>query len=113
MMQFHARIGHLSFDSIESMAKEPDSGIKIACHKGSKCVTFSQGKGTLTAQPRQDSGQHSPIDRIGGVICSDHKGPIMPQDKHESKYLVTFIDYKSNYVRVFAATHKNRATVKF
>ena len=24
-----------------------------------------------------------------------------------------FIDYKSNYVRVFAATHKNRAAAKF
>ena len=113
LMQFHARLGHLSFDSIERMAKESYSGITITCHKRAKCVTCSQDKGTRTAQPQLDSGQHSPIDRIGGVICSDLKGPITPQDKHGNKYLVTFIDYKSNYVRVFAATHKNRAAAKF
>ena len=113
IMQFHARLGHLSFASIERMAKEPNSGINITRHKRSNCVTCSQDIGIRTAQPQQDSGKHSPIDRIGGVICSDLKGPITPQDKHGIKYLVTFIDYKSNYVRVFAATHKNRAAAKF
>ena len=38
LMQFHTRLGHLAFDSIERMAKEPDSGIKITCHKCSQCV---------------------------------------------------------------------------
>ena len=41
------------------------------------------------------------------------QGPITPQDKYGNKYLVTFIDCKSNYVRVFAATHKNRSAAKF
>ena len=113
IMQFYARLGHLSFDSIERMAKETNSGINITYHKRSKCVTCSQGKCTRTDSPQQASGQHSSIDRIGGVICSDLKGPITPQDKHRNKYLVTFIDYKFNYIRVVAATHKNRAVAKF
>lgn len=113
LMQFHTRLGYIAFNSIERMAKEPDSDIKITCHKRSQCVICSQGKCTLNAQPKKDSGQHSPIDRIGGVICSDLKGPITPQDKYRDKYLVTFIDYKSNYVRVFAATQKNRAAAEF
>ena len=74
-MQIHARLGHLSFNYIERMAKEPNSGINTTCHKRSNCVTCSQGKRTRTAQPQQDSGQHSPIDKLEGLSAVILRAP--------------------------------------
>ena len=109
LVQFSQRLGHLSYDSIERIAKDPSSGIKITNYDRPKCVTCSKGKGTRTEQPKKDSGENSPIDRIRGVICSDRNGPISPQDKRGNQYLVTFIEYKTTFV----ATHKNKAAPKF
>lgn len=43
-----------------------------------------------------------PIDRIGGVICSELKGPMTQTDRLGNRYLVNFVDHKSNYCRVDA-----------
>ena len=64
-------------------------------------------------QSRKDTGINSPTERIGGVICSDLKGPITPHDRRGNRYLVNFIDYKSNYCRVSLAKTKNEAATKF
>lgn len=44
----------IAFDTIELMAKESDSCIKITCHMLSKCVIYSQEKGTRTARRKKD-----------------------------------------------------------
>ena len=75
LMQFIARQDHLDFDSIQRIAKGPDSGIKITCHKRSKCVTCFQDKGTRNVQPKQDSGQHSPIDKLEGLSAVILRAP--------------------------------------
>jgi hypothetical protein len=64
-------------------------------------------------QSRKDSGDHAPFDRIGGVICSDLKGPITPVDRRKNRYLVNFVDYKTKYCRVFLAKTKDEAAKKF
>ena len=94
------------------MAKDPDHGIELTDHVRANCLTCAEAKGTRTKQPKKDSGANAPTDRIGGVICSDQKGPINPKDRRENRYLVVFID-KSNYVRVFAARQKNAAAKMF
>ena len=78
-----------------------------------KCLACAQGKQVKGAQSKKDTSTNSPIDVIGGVICSDLKGPMTPRDRLGNRYLVNFIDHRSNYCRVFLAKSKDIAALKF
>ncbi|POM67044.1 LOW QUALITY PROTEIN: Putative retroelement [Phytophthora palmivora] len=78
-------------------ARGPSSGIALTYHKRVNCLTCAEGKQSKGRQPQKDSGAHSPIDRIGGVICSDLKGPMTPRDHLGNRYMINFVDHKSNY----------------
>ena len=110
---FHLRLGHASYDVIMKIAEDPASGIKLTDTLRKNCLICNQGKQTKNAQSKQDSGENAPITRVGGVICSDLKGPITPRDRQGNRYVVNFIDYKSNYVRCFVAKTKDQAAKKF
>ncbi|KAE8900839.1 hypothetical protein PF008_g15604 [Phytophthora fragariae] len=58
LMGFHARQGHLVYNTIELMAKNSDSGIKITDRTHGKCA---QGKQTRARQPKKGSCEHPPI----------------------------------------------------
>lgn len=77
---FHARFGHLALDTIERMVKDPASGIKISHHERKPCMVCTEEKKTRAQQPTKDTREHAPFDKIGGVICSDLKGPMTPLD---------------------------------
>uniref|UniRef100_A0AAV1VBX8 Integrase catalytic domain-containing protein n=1 Tax=Peronospora matthiolae TaxID=2874970 RepID=A0AAV1VBX8_9STRA len=113
LMHFHERLGHIALDTIERMAQDPASGIELTDRKRLTCITCAEAKQTRNAQSRKDSGRHSPIDRIGGVICSDLKGPMTPADRLKNRYMVNFIDHYSNYCRVFLAPTRDKAAKKF
>ncbi|GMF30942.1 unnamed protein product [Phytophthora lilii] len=102
-MQFHRRLGHLNYDTIVKIAKDPASGIALTDHKRDNCLTCAQGKQTKNAQSRKDTGVNSPIDGIGGVICSDLKGTMTPRDRLGNRYMVNFVDHRTNYCRIFLA----------
>lgn len=51
----------------------------------------------------------APTDRLGGVICSDLKGPITPLDRRSNRYLVNFVVHNTNYCRIFFAKTKDQA----
>ena len=53
---FHLRLGHLAYDTVERLAKDPASGIKLTDRRRPNCLTCAEGKGTRTKQPKQDSG---------------------------------------------------------
>ena len=55
---------------------------------------------------------HAPINWIGEVICSDLRSPLTPRDRIVNRYLVNFVDHKSNYCRVFLASTKDKAAKK-
>uniref|UniRef100_A0AAV1U906 GAG-pre-integrase domain-containing protein n=1 Tax=Peronospora matthiolae TaxID=2874970 RepID=A0AAV1U906_9STRA len=107
LMNFYQRLGHLSFDTVERVAKDPASGIKLTDRRRLTCLSCAKGKQTKNSQSQKDTGVNALIDRIGGVICSDLKGPMMPKDRHGNRFLVNFIDHKSNYCRVFLAPTKD------
>uniref|UniRef100_K3WXI4 Integrase catalytic domain-containing protein n=1 Tax=Globisporangium ultimum (strain ATCC 200006 / CBS 805.95 / DAOM BR144) TaxID=431595 RepID=K3WXI4_GLOUD len=88
------------------MAKDPMSGTD---HKRASCLTCVQGKKTKNRQSQCDSGEDSPIDRTGGVICSDLKSSMTPRDRLGSRYIINLIDHKSDYCRVFLAKTKDTA----
>ena len=91
LMHFHKRLGHIALDTIERMARDLASGIELTDRKRLTCITCAEAKQTRNGQSQKDSGRHSPIDRIGGVICSDLKGPMTPADRLKNRYMVNFI----------------------
>jgi len=113
LMQFHRRLGHLNYDTIVKIAKDPASGIALTDHKRDNRLICAQGKQTKNAQSHEDTGANSPIDVIGGVIRSDLKGPLTPRDKLGNRYMVNFIDHLSNYCRIFLSKTKDVAALKF
>ena len=68
LMQFHRHMSHLSYNTIELIAKEPRPGVLLSDKKCEDCFTCAQGKQTKNEQSKKDTGKHSPIDRIEGVI---------------------------------------------
>ncbi|CAI5708769.1 unnamed protein product [Hyaloperonospora brassicae] len=113
LLHFHQRFGHLEFDTIERMARNPASEIRLTSSKRMACVSCMEGKQKRNSQNQTDSGFNAPIDRVGGVICSDLKGPMTPRDRLGNRYLVNFVDHKSNYCRIFLARTKDVAAKQF
>ena len=113
LMHFHKRLAHLNYDTIIKMAKDPASGIQLTDELRANCLACAQGKQTKIPQSRKDTGRNTPIDVIGGVICSDLKGPMTPRDRLGNRYMVNFIDHRTNYCRVFLAKSKDVAAQKF
>ncbi|KAE8895634.1 hypothetical protein PF005_g191 [Phytophthora fragariae] len=113
LMVFYVHFGHLSYDTIERIAKDPASGIAITSHERSRCTTCAEGKQTRADQPKKDTGVDAPVYRVGGVICSDLKGPITPRDRRGNRYLVNFVDHKTNYCRIVLAKMKDQAAKYF
>ncbi|KAE9281459.1 hypothetical protein PR003_g27672, partial [Phytophthora rubi] len=85
LMELHERLGHLMFDTVERMADASGSGIELTDRARINCLTCAKGKQSKNAQSKQDSGKNAPIDRIGGVICSDLKGPMTPTDRNGNR----------------------------
>jgi hypothetical protein len=71
LFNFHVRLGHLNYSAIEDLAAKPESGIKLTDRLKPNCIACAEGKQTRSVQSQKDSGSNSPIDSIGGVICSD------------------------------------------
>lgn len=67
----------------------------------------------INRQSTQDTGADYPIERIGGVICSDLKGLMKPRDRLGNRYMIDFVDHKSNYVKDFFAHAKDKAAKSF
>lgn len=49
LAQFHTRLDHLSYDTIELMAKDPRSDIRLSDVKRANCLTCALGKQTKNA----------------------------------------------------------------
>jgi hypothetical protein len=113
LYNWHMRLGHYSYDAIETLATKRISGIKLTDHSRPNCMTCAEGKQTQNKRSKKESGEHSPIDRVGGVICSDSKGPNTPVDGEKNRYLVNLVDHKTNYCRIFLAKTKHEAARKF
>nr|CCA25735.1 AlNc14C317G10550 [Albugo laibachii Nc14] len=81
LLDFHLDFAHHSYDTIELMASDPASGILLTDKSRPACLTCAQGKQKRNTQPLMDTGVNAPIDHVGGVTCSDIKGPITPVNR--------------------------------
>ena len=68
LKQFHLRFDHLAYDTIQRMAQDPASSIKLMNKIRPVCVTCAQAKQINGVQSKKDSGLNAPVDRVGGVI---------------------------------------------
>jgi hypothetical protein len=100
-MEFHHMLGHLSFEKILKLAKDPRYGLEITDVKVRTCVACVQGKQTKNQQSIRDSGKSAPNYRIGGLTSADCKGPMTPADRNGNRYFSLFIDYLTNVMRLF------------
>lgn len=71
LMHIHRCLGHLCYDTIIKMAKDPASGIRLTDTNRLNCLACAQDKQEKGTQSKRETGTHSPIHVIGGVICSD------------------------------------------
>ena len=86
LLHWNQRLGHLAFDTIECMERDPVSGIRMTRMKRMACMSCLEGKQTRNTQSQQDSGDNSPIDRIGDVIWLNHKVPGTPRERFGNRY---------------------------
>uniref|UniRef100_M4B3I6 Integrase catalytic domain-containing protein n=1 Tax=Hyaloperonospora arabidopsidis (strain Emoy2) TaxID=559515 RepID=M4B3I6_HYAAE len=105
--------GNLAFEKSEHMACNSEFGIRLTSNKRIACVSCLEGKQTRNEQPHRERGANSAIDTIDGVICPDFKRPMTPKYRLSNRYLVNFIDHKSNHFLVFLARTKDAAAEKF
>ena len=53
LFEFYKRLGHLHYDAIERLAKDPDSGISLTDRARPSCLTCAQGKQRRIVSPRK------------------------------------------------------------
>jgi hypothetical protein len=111
--QEHTDVHEDSLYQFHELASKPECGIKLIDHEMPHCIVCAEGKQTRNKQSQQDFGNNAPINRIGVAICSDLKGPITPAGRNDNRYMIKFIDYKTNCCRVFLAKTKDQAAKKF
>ena len=113
LLELHQRLGHLSYDTVVRMADSAGSGIRLTDRSRPTCLPCAQGKQSKNNQSKKDTGRNAPIHKLGGVIGSGIKGPMTPKDRRGNRYLINFVNYSTNYVRVFVAKNKVEATKNF
>lgn len=92
----------MKFDTIKRLSSTPQSEIEFTDHAQAQYLSCAQGKQTSASKPKKDTGSSALTDCVGGVIRSDLKGPITPRDRRGNRYLVNFVDHKTNYCRIFS-----------
>ena len=113
LANLHRRLGHVAYPTLLKMAKDKSYGIELTDTTQPTCFTCAKGKQTRTKQSKQSTNSSVAEDRIGGVIASDVKGPLTPRDRYQNRYIIVFIDYKSNFMAAFTAPTKAQATAHF
>ncbi|KAG2762093.1 hypothetical protein PC129_g921 [Phytophthora cactorum] len=56
LMEIHRRLGNLSYDAIERLPRDPNTGIVLTAHRRVNCLTCAEGKPTKNRQSPRDSG---------------------------------------------------------
>lgn len=109
LLELHQRLGNLAYDTVLRMTDSARSRVRLTDRSRPTCLTCVQGKQSKNNQSKKDTGKNAPIGKLGGVIGSNIEGPMTPKDSRGNRYLINFVDYSTNYVRVFVAKNKVEA----
>ncbi|GJR89060.1 zinc finger, CCHC-type containing protein [Tanacetum coccineum] len=104
---WHARLGHLNFESLKSMAqKDLVRGIPTIKHTTQICDVCLIGKHSRAPFPKKAKARStSPLDLVYGDLC----GPITPPTPSGKKYIFLLVDDYSRYMWVYFLTTKDQA----
>ncbi|GJW49733.1 zinc finger, CCHC-type containing protein [Tanacetum coccineum] len=105
--QWHARLGHLNFESLKSMAqRDLVHGIPTIKHTTQVCDVCLIGKHNRAPFPKKAKGRStSPLDLVYGDLC----GPITPPTPSGKKYIFLLVDDYSRYMWVYFLNTKDQA----
>ncbi|GKC60833.1 ribonuclease H-like domain, reverse transcriptase, RNA-dependent DNA polymerase [Tanacetum coccineum] len=104
---WHARLGHLNFESLKSMAqRDLVHGIPAIKHTIQVCDVCLIGKHSRVPFPKKAKARStSPLDLEYGDLC----GPITPPTPSGKKYIFLLVDDYSRYMWVYFLTMKDQA----
>ncbi|GJR20554.1 zinc finger, CCHC-type containing protein [Tanacetum coccineum] len=104
---WHARLGHLNFKSLKSMAqKDLVHGIPTIKHTTQVYDVCLIGKHSRVPFPKKAKARStSPLDLVYGDLC----GPIRPPTPSGKKYIFLLVDDYSRYMWVYFLTTKDQA----
>lgn len=109
--QWHARLGHISFKTIKTMASS-DMVLGLPNIDGEKnmCDSCLVGKQTRHAFPKVTSYRAS---RMLELLHADLCGPISPETLSHNRYIFVIIDDHTRYMWSILLKEKNEAFEKF
>nr|GEU39745.1 zinc finger, CCHC-type [Tanacetum cinerariifolium] len=104
---WHARLGHLNFESLKSMAqRDLVHGIPTIKHKTQVCDVCLIGKHSRAPFPKKAKARStSPLDLVYGDLC----GPITPPTPSGKRYIFLLVDDYSRYMWVYFLSTKDQA----
>nr|GEX72122.1 zinc finger, CCHC-type [Tanacetum cinerariifolium] len=104
---WHARLGHLNFESLRSMAqRDLVHGIPAIKHTTQICDVCLIGKHSRASFLKKEKGRStSPLDLVYGDLCE----PITPPTPSEKKYIFLLVDDYSRYMWVYFLSTKDQA----
>ena len=106
LLEFHQQLGHLTYDPVVRIADSAGSEIRLKYQSRPTCLPWEQVKQSKNNRSKIDTGRNEPIDKLDGVIGCDIKRPMTPKDRRGNRYLFSFVNYSTNYVRVSVAKNK-------
>ncbi|KAI3669699.1 hypothetical protein L6452_41042 [Arctium lappa] len=108
---WHARLGHLNFDSIKQMTqKKLVEGIPNISHKNQVCNACLLGKHSRAPFPNQTNTKSiEPLNLVFGDLC----GPISPATESGKKYMFLLVDDCTRYMWVYFLNSKDEAFETF
>ncbi|GJT33597.1 zinc finger, CCHC-type containing protein [Tanacetum coccineum] len=104
---WHARLGHLNFESLRSMAqRDLVHGIPAIEHTTQVCDVCLIGKHSRAPFPKKAKARSTlPLDLVYGDLC----GPITPPTPSGKKYIFLLVDDYSRYMWVYFLSTKDQA----
>jgi hypothetical protein len=106
---WHRRFGHASNATLRMMQKNGQISDKIKIPSDEiVCETCA-----LAKQSRKTFKKESNNNYHSGIVCSDVMGPITPTSVSGNKYVVTFIEMDTKYVKVYPMKSKNEVQKMF
>ncbi|GJY59192.1 ribonuclease H-like domain, reverse transcriptase, RNA-dependent DNA polymerase [Tanacetum coccineum] len=104
---WHARLGHLNFESLKSMAqRDLVHGIPAIKHTTQICDVCLIGKHSRAPFPKKAKARStSPLDLVYGDLC----GPITPPTPSGKKYIFLLVDDYSRYMWAYFLSTKDQA----
>jgi hypothetical protein len=103
LFQWHLRLGHIGFEGIKQLAKDPVSGNKLTSTAIEACTACVQGKQTRYPASNPAETASNTLDKVHSDLC----GPITPQCLGGAKYCISFRDDATSWTELEPIKKKN------